>query len=149
VAKAFSPWVQPDGFLNCGTWVSDRLECEEPGSNRKALICAIALKKMFVATHDIQRNTSVTMRGHDSGSNTAQLEALLKNEINPKIKSCEKFFSEKIAIAWTIKSTGQVADATIAENRGKDQFGACALKVIKSHTFPSFPGDIKILTSFK
>jgi len=157
VASAFLPWIKPEGFINCNAWTNDRLECKEPGSDRIALVCAIALKKMYVATHEIQRNASVTMRDIHEPDNgrtltdreAKQLESIIENKINPKIKLCESLFDQEVAIVWTIRSTGQVTNTSIAENTREDQFANCALKVIEAYTFPSFSNDIQMYTSFK
>jgi hypothetical protein len=112
---------------------------------------------MFVATHEIQRNTSVIMRGGHEPDNgrmltdreAEQLESIIENKINPKITLCESLFDQEVAIVWTIRSRGQVTNASIAENTRGDQFANCALKVIETYTFPSFSNDIQMYTSFK
>jgi hypothetical protein len=156
VASPFLPWIQPEGIINCNAWAAGRLQCKESGSGRTTLICAIVLKKMFVATYEIQRNASVIMRGGEPDKGRAltdheanQLASAMENGINPKLDLCGSLFIQETAIAWTITSTGQAANALPAENSHDDQFALCALKVIEAHAFPPLSSDVQIHMSFK
>jgi hypothetical protein len=156
LANAFLPWVKPEGAINCYAWINERLECKESTSDQIALICAIALKRMFVVNHEIHKNASVIMRGTDlkekrntlTDRELAILESLIKNDLNRKFSLCESLFDRDVTIAWTIRASGQVANVSVAETADIDPFGNCAIEVIKMHAFPSFSKDIQVSTSF-
>lgn len=157
LVSSFLPWLQPDERFDCGAWTNERLECKEPAVKRPGLVCAIAAKKMFIATHEIQRNTSVVMRSKDKsargglldGQEMRQLESIIDSQINPKLKLCENWFGQGLTISWTIKADGQVANTAIVENVGSDEFALCALKAVESHVFPAYSTDVQVQSTFK
>jgi hypothetical protein len=158
VNSAFLPWLKPDeGFIKCPAWTHDRLECTDTENNKAAFVCAIALKKIFLASHQIQRTASVIMRnggGDQKGQSLSDIEVellheILENGVNPKINLCENLFNKEISIKWIIETGGHVTQASILNNNQDDQFSRCALKAIETYTFPSFPAQIQITTSFK
>lgn len=155
LANAFMPWIQPQGLIQCNEWVNRRLECNESGSDRTALICDIA--KKVDPNHEIQRMASVIIRGMQEklinqklpNKQAGHLQLLFEKDINPKFELCESLFDREVAIAWTIDPKGQVGNVSITTNNSEDQFARCVVKVIKSYPFSPISSDVQIYSTFR
>jgi hypothetical protein len=157
VSSAFIPWIKPKNIAHCNDWVGDRLTCNDANSGSPILYCAIAMIKNLSVNNDIERKTSVTMRGIDAQgdlkpldqSESQQLEKII-DFIKPEIDLCRKVFQtdQAVSITWTISTNGQVLNAYGHEERGENHFAGCALEAVEHFNFPSFSKDIQISYTF-
>lgn len=157
VAQPIMPWLQPQAPANCSTWQTNRLSCSTPGMDNKALLCAISPKKQQAATSNIQRTTSVTMRGlgeHKDADAGDDNEPARMNEwlglIKSEIDLCRVVYEteQPITLSWRVKASGHATDTTVKETLLDNKFAACAVDAINHFAFPPFSKDTNVTFSF-
>lgn len=157
VAQPIMPWLQPQAPVSCTTWQTNRLSCSTPGMDNKALLCAISTKKQPPASGNIQRTTSVTMRGlsdHNASGSADEDEPARMDEwlgmIKSEIDLCRMVYQteQPITLSWKVKASGQAMDTSVKETMVDNKFAACAVDAINHFSFPTFSKDTLVTFSF-
>lgn len=151
------PWISPENSSQCNDWANNRLECNESGSEKTALSCAIAQINSPPVIQTMQRKTSLAMRGlKRSTHKPTNTEASQKDidqwlsYLKPEIDLCRKVFNtnQPITLSWKIKASGDVVDTLIKESSIDNQLAECAIEVIENFDFPLFEKDTQITFLF-
>ena len=157
VTSASFHWIRPSGFAQCSDWIENKLSCKDSNEGSELFFCAIALMKKPEIREEIQRRTSVTMRGlADQG----RLEALsevasgeldqLAGFIKAEIDLCRIVYKNQqtVTVTWTVQTSGLVTEPVIKEPVNDDEFTECVSDVIRHFNYPVFPKDIQISYQF-
>jgi hypothetical protein len=161
VDSAASPWIRPEQeLIRCNAWLNGRLECNDPRSDEKALICAISeqakaiglLKQTLPKTREPQP-ADADIDDVGMKMERQHIDDLMKRDITPQIDQCRKDnpsdqSDQILTFVWTITSNGKVIDTAIPGNINEDDFVKCAVEVIKKYPFPRFQNDIPVTYKF-
>jgi hypothetical protein len=147
VKRPVSPWIEPLGVA-CNAWIDNRLVCSKDHADT-ALLCVIAEKTRPRVAHTIQPKTSLTMRGGFSQQSPDDLQQWA-NFVKPGIDLCREILNaqQPITLTWTIKPSGQILDASVAESALDKQFAACALEAVANSHFPAVTHDESVTFEF-
>lgn len=151
VAQPFLPWINPLNISHCNSWVDNRLVCKQTEDQNVALLCAIAQKPSNNNIRAIQLKTSLTMRSTNQATSLSEDDLRKWAEIaKPGISLCRQIVDtqEPITLSWTIKASGEVFGATLAEAVANKQFAACALEALENSDFPEVVKDLSITFKF-
>ena len=56
------PWIKPQGLVNCGQWVSNKLSCENQSGQKNSFFCALAVSKPMKESLIPKPTTSTSFR---------------------------------------------------------------------------------------
>ena len=157
VTSAFFPWIQPSGFAQCSGWVENKLACKDSDNGSELLFCAIAITRKPEVREEIQRKTSVTMRGlADQGRLDALAEAAsgemdqLADFIKAEIDLCRTVYQNRqaVKVEWNVQASGYVTQPVIKQQVADEEFAECVSDVIKNFNYPAFPKDVQVSYQF-
>lgn len=157
VTRADYPWIQPRGFAQCSGWIENKLTCKDLADGSDLFFCAAAITKKPEVLREIQRKTSVTMRGLAEQGHLDALNEVATGEIDQladfiksEIDLCRQVYQNRqiVTLAWTVQASGRVTDPVIKEPDTDPGFAACIVDVINNFDYPAFPKDVQVLYQF-
>lgn len=157
VTSFLLPWIQTSGFVSCNSWVENKMECKNSNGDPDVLFCAFAAMKKPEINQDIQRTTSLSMRGvpgEDASNASARALSVQADQVTdlmkPEIDLCRNVYQnqQNLRVEWVVKTTGKINQPTIKEPVPDEGFSACVLDVIKNFSYPSLPYDLQLSHQF-
>ncbi|MGR9114826.1 MAG: hypothetical protein ACU85E_03615 [Gammaproteobacteria bacterium] len=157
VTSTLFPWIKLNGFSQCSGWVDNKLICQNFESGSELFFCVAALIKKPKIRQEIQRKTSVTMRGlaengqFDALSEVAsQVLDQLADVIKSEIDLCRKVYwsLQRVTVEWTIYNSGLASKPVIKEPGVDSEFAECISEVITDFDYPAFPKDVRVVYQF-
>ena len=133
------PWLNISKLNNCSGWVDNRLRCEGERGEKNGLVCVFSVIKKSGKPKQIERTTSVKMRGFNYATADTSYKEVMLAEIRRDLKLCKKVndeFDEKAQIHWMLEPNAPVRLVGITLYKLDDSALAdCAKSVVLSYPF--------------
>ncbi len=147
------PWIKPSGLANCGSWVDNKMNCDDSNGGQSALSCVIATINSDARPKGFEeRTTSVRMRslpaidGPDkikSLQSSAEIQkAQIISAMQADVGLCKAVdhTDAPIKITWLVEANGQVNKIIpIADGSGVQDYADKSLIDCLSAVIKVFP----------
>lgn len=160
------PWIHPKQLSRCSDWSDNKLSCDGMKGEQNALSCVIAAIEPapYVSTGEIERTTSVTMRGlpirksPNSAGTEFEIDKLL-DAMRPETELCRSLYQAGylVKIDWMLDTNGHVTDLKATrdaqyrlEGKGdaEQQFSDCVVDVVNNFPYPKPPQVVFLSARF-
>ncbi len=151
-----SPWLNHSKLNNCSGWTNNKLTCDGNKGEKRGLYCVLSLAKVAKKSTQVERTTSVKMRGLNSFIETKDIDKHTSQqilaEINPELKLCKELnqYTMDAKISWNVEQNSGKQNINIISTSGLNtaSLSECVKTVISTFSYPQLSKKISFNSTF-